>query len=136
MKNPSRDATSAASAARSASLTVTTADLREPYDVLGPLFTYVTDRDGMLTDLGKKLDVSRSRFVTPNDFGHVESPRGDVLKHTVLTKAFHVCLEMLKRTCAGQGGDAIVGLRHELTLEPGSPFFVLTMSGTAVKRRG
>jgi uncharacterized protein YbjQ (UPF0145 family) len=124
---------------RAVEVTVTTGDLHDPYDILGSVYTQVSNKGlggSQLDDLARRYGIA-SGDAQPDaisTLAHIfvgELPAGQ--QH--FRRAFAVCLEDLRRQTARLGGDAIVWLRQDLNLDTNAfQFFYMQAYGTAVRR--
>lgn len=119
-------------------IVVTTGDLHEPYQVIGPVFTAVSNR-GLLSSqldiLAKKHHLPPAAEWKPSDLGWAivgEWPVGQ----REFPRAFIVCMEELKRQAMLLGADAIVWLRQDTDLDTAAfQWFYMQAYGTAVVRQ-
>lgn len=100
-----------------AEIVVTTGeDLGRPYRVIGPVFTHVSTRGGMLDTMAKKYGISGPTTGDAWDFvlGMVtaEVPAA----HRVFPTAFAVCAEGLRRAAVSMNGDAVIALRQDIDI--------------------
>lgn len=116
---------------------VTTGDLHEPYQILGPVFFAVSNKgilSSQLDKLSEKHRLPKSGQWTPSDLGWAligEWPAGQ----QDFPRAFIVCIEELKRQVMTLGGDALVWLRQDIDLDTsGFQWFYMQTYGTAVLR--
>lgn len=128
---------------QSSDVVVTTCDLKEPYEIIGPIYFQVSNRgifanrlkqlrekyknqlEGRLKNDGKRslgsfLDV----LVEPLSPGEAE-----------FEAAFYISVFELQKIALKVGADAIVGLRQDTDLDTtGFQYFYMQSYGTAVKR--
>ena len=132
---------------------VTTADLKEPYDVIGPVFFNTTNK-GVFKSAFDKLSEKYSK---PPYSALVKRPRGESLQsgefgsfllslfdlgmgyegavgQWQFDDAYYYAIAELKLRCAEMGGDAIVGMDMDFDLDTNNvSAFYLQMHGTVVK---
>lgn len=145
---------------RAPNVTVTTVDLHEDYEILGPVFFQINDAAGgkmfssylekhkaHLINLGKRNQLTGDRAGNFESFAYVLNLASLILgggqdrdltgnNHALFDAAFFIAVEELKVRTALLGGDAIVGLRQEFNLDTnGFQHFYLQVCGTAVKRK-
>ncbi len=140
------------------SIIVTTADLHEPYEVIGPVYYQVNNAGGggVFDNLcsqyadelreweakGQRSGDKISALETWGAFANalsilVGGPQDRDLMgtaHTSFDNAFYIATEELKLRAMLLGADAIVGMRQDIDLDTnGFQHFYLQMYGTAVK---
>jgi uncharacterized protein YbjQ (UPF0145 family) len=123
---------------------VTTGDLREPYEIIGPVFYQISSRTTTAIELAAlvkrhvaahELQRARSLMSQPKiDWAHAMGE--SIATQSALDQASFVAVQELKQRAATLGGDAIIGLRQDFALDSmSSQLFFLQMFGTAVKIR-
>ncbi len=122
-------------------LVVTTGDLRESYDVIGPVFFHASnkrasfDLQGLVKKHMTAIAVQRSRGHHPKvdwgfQIGEWSTGQGE------LDKLFFVGVQELKERAAMLGADAVIGMRQDIDFDATSgQHFSLQIYGTAVKMR-
>ncbi|ACF13882.1 hypothetical protein Ctha_1419 [Chloroherpeton thalassium ATCC 35110] len=129
---------------------VTTADLKDDYDVIGPVYFQLSNKGFFSSkysqleeyyeyellkykeqgQIDKKRQVDWSRFGYAFVFGTLEVSPG----HGLFDRAFFISVEELKKRAQLLGADAIIGMRQDIDIDSqGFQFFYLQMYGTAVK---
>ena len=121
---------------------VTTGDIREEYEILGPVYFSVSNKGifgSQLSGLVKKyrpiLDQKRKDNQTNPEridwgflYGEFSTGQND------FDKAFFIAVEELKERAKILQADAIVHMRQDIDTDTnGFQFFYLQMYGTAVK---
>ena len=121
---------------------VTTGDLKNEYEILGPVFFSVTNKGlfgsqlgtlikkykGEIENLKKESLLSKERTDWGALWGEFSAGQND------FDKAFYVAVQELKERASILSADAIVGLRQDIDLDTnGFQYFYLQMYGTAVK---
>lgn len=134
--------------AQSGRIIVTTADLKEEYDVLGPVYFQVSNKGIFSSTLDKLMKQYQTKINEQLDDGLMARDSvgiGDLLfmplfdlamRESSFETAFYIATEELKKRAAIIGADAIVGMRQDIDIDTnGFQFFYLQMYGTAVKLR-
>jgi uncharacterized protein YbjQ (UPF0145 family) len=121
---------------------VTTGDLKNDYDVIGPVYFSVSNKGLFGSQLGsiiKKYKVEieslkKESLLTPERadwgvlWGEFSSGQND------FDKAFYIAVQELKVRASILNADAIVSMRQDIDLDTtGFQYFYLQMYGTAVK---
>ena len=122
---------------------VTTADIKENYQVIGPVYFQVSNKGMFSSALSKLVKQYEGEILNMKRSGQMnEVDRVDwgflygeySVEQSDFEKAFFVAVEELKKRAALLGADAIVGMRQDVDLDTdGFQFFYLQMYGTAVK---
>lgn len=122
---------------RATDVIVTTGDLRENYEILGPVFSHVTNKSGQLDELARKFGIEEKEkgpdLISTVAYAFLlgELPLGQ--QH--FRRAFAVCIADLRAQVSRLGGDALVWLRQDLDLDTtGFQYFYMQAYGTAVRR--
>lgn len=134
--------------AQSGRIIVTTADLKEEYDVLGPVYFQVSNKGIFSSTLEKLMKQYQTKINEQLDDGLMARdsvgignllfmPLFDLaMRESSFETAFYIATEELKKRAAIIGADAIVGMRQDIDIDTnGFQFFYLQMYGTAVKLR-
>jgi hypothetical protein len=117
---------------------VTTTDLHQPYDVIGPVYAQVANRG----EFSSHLQVLRERYAAEIDAAIERGQIGvwnpasldDSAGQIDFEHAFFIAVRELQRRASLMGADAIVGMRQDIDLDAEvSMFFFLQMYGTAVR---
>jgi hypothetical protein len=121
---------------------VTTGDLKEPYDIIGPVYFQVSNKGifssklsrleqkhlDALRDMRKGGQIDRARLDWGFLYGEYSAGQND------FDKAFFVAVQELKKRALLIGGDAIIGMRQDIDLDTNAfQYFYLQMYGTAVR---
>ena len=121
---------------------VTTGDLKNDYDVIGPVYFSVSNKGLFGSQLGsliKKYKVEieslkKESLLTPDRadwgvlWGEFSSGQND------FDKAFYIAVQELKVRASILKADAIVSMRQDIDLDTtGFQYFYLQMYGTAVR---
>lgn len=118
---------------------VTTGDLKEDYEIIGPVYFQVSNKglfSSTLSDLVNKYsaeieEMKNSALMSEGkmDWGERSVGQND------FEKAFFVATQELKKRAVMLGGDAVVSMRQDIDLDTsGFQYFYLQMYGTVVKR--
>lgn len=122
---------------------VTTGDLKEDYEIIGPVYFQVSNKglfSSTLSDLVNKYsaeleDMKNSALMSKGkmDWGALWGERS--VGQNDFEKAFFVATQELKKRAVMLGGDAVVSMRQDIDLDTsGFQYFYLQMYGTVVKR--
>lgn len=133
-----------AAEARYSSMIVSTGDIHEPYDIIGPVYFSVSNKGLFFNALGdlvtkyqKKLQqMSHNETMTgiSMDWGFMYGQL--TVGQSQFDSAFFVSVEELKRRADRIGGDAIIFMRQDIDIDTtGMQYFYLQMYGTAVRLR-
>lgn len=121
---------------------VTTGDLKEDYEVIGPVYFQVSNKGVFSSALSKLAKEYSAEIKKMKDEGKMSEERADwgflygewSVGQSDFEKAFFVATEELKKRAKLVGADAIIGMRQDIDLDTnGFAFFYLQMYGTAVK---
>lgn len=128
---------------RAKTVSVTTGDLRQEYEILGPVYYQISNKgmfSNALEDLKDRYRVQlehRKRAGLLSDTGSASLDplsRELSLGHEDFEAAFFIAVEELKIRAALLGADAIVAMRQDIDIDTtGFSYFYLQMYGTAVK---
>lgn len=122
---------------------VTTGDLKDDYEIIGPVFFQVSNKglfSSTLSELINKYsaeieEMRNSALINKEriDWGGLWGQRS--VGQNDFEKAFFVAVQELKKRAVVLGGDAIVSMRQDIDLDTnGVQFFYLQIYGTVVKR--
>jgi ABC-type phosphate transport system auxiliary subunit len=121
---------------------VTTGDLKNDYDVIGPVYFSVSNKGLFGSQLGTlikkyKVDIEvlkKEALMSPERtdwgvlWGEFSAGQND------FDKAFYIAVQELKSRAEILNADAIVSMRQDIDLDTnGFQYFYLQMYGTAVK---
>lgn len=121
---------------------VTTGDLKQDYEVIGPVYFQVSNKGIFSSALGKLVKKYSEEISKMKKEGTMSGEQVDwgflygewSVGQSDFEKAFFVAVEELKVRAAMVGADAIIGMRQDIDLDTnGFQFFYLQMYGTAVK---
>ena len=122
---------------------VTTGDLKEDYEIIGPVYFQVSNKglfSSTLSDLVNKYsaeieEMKNSALMSErrSDWGFLWGEYS--VGQNDFEKAFFVATQELKKRALMLGGDAVVSMRQDIDLDTsGFQYFYLQMYGTVVKR--
>lgn len=122
---------------------VTTGDLKEDYEIIGPVYFQVSNKglfSSTLSDLVNKYsaeieDMKNHALMSErrSDWGFLWGEYS--VGQNDFEKAFFVATQELKKRAVMLSGDAIVSMRQDIDLDTsGFQYFYLQMYGTVVKR--
>lgn len=110
---------------------VTTADLKQEYEIIAPVYFQVSNRGFFTSRLSKLLKKYEAELKELKE----DKQYNDKNKiNSRLEKSFFIAVKELQRKAREIGADAVVGMRQSVELDQtGHPYFSLQMYGTAVK---
>jgi hypothetical protein len=121
---------------------VTTADLKNDYEVLGPIYFSLSNKGLFGSQLGtliKKYKTEIENMKKENALNPARADWGFIwgefsAGQNDFDKAFYVSVQELKSRASMLNADAIIGLKQDIDLDTtGFQYFYLQMYGTAVK---
>jgi len=121
---------------------VTTGDIRQNYEVIGPVYFQVSNKGLFGSALGKLKKQYQNEINQMKKRGQVGKANADwgflwgefSVGQSDFETAFFVAVEELKKRASMLGADAIIGLRQDIDLDTSAfQYFYLQMYGTAVK---
>lgn len=121
---------------------VTTGDLHQAYDIIGPVYFQVSNKGFFSSTLDKLTKKYAAEIDAMKESGTMSQARADwsflygewSVGQNQFESAFYIATQELKKRAALVGGDAIIGMRQDIDLDSnGFSFFYLQMYGTAVK---
>ena len=127
---------------KSGEVIVTTGDLKQDYEVLGPVYFQVSNKGLFSSALGSYVRKYQDKIQAMKNSGAMSQDRADwgflygewSVGQSDFEKAFFVATEELKKRGEMVGADAIICMRQDIDLDTnGFTFFYLQMYGTAVK---
>lgn len=122
---------------------VTTGDLKEDYEIIGPVFFQVSNKglfSSTLSDLVNKYSAEIEEMKNHALMSERRSDWGFLwgeysVGQNDFEKEFFVATQELKKRALMLGGDAVVSMRQDIDLDTsGFQYFYLQMYGTVVKR--
>lgn len=123
---------------------VTTADLKENYEILGPVYFQVSNKGIFSSGLSKLVkkykkeieSLKKSKQASDEnrfDWGFLYGEYSFGMQNN-FDEAFFISVRELQKRAELLGADAIVGMRQDIDLDTNHfQFFYLQMYGTAVK---
>lgn len=126
-------------------VTVTTGDVQQAYDVLGPVYFQVSNKGMFSSSLSKLQKQYAAEIDAMKDAGAMSKRRPDwgvlygewSVGQTDFEVAFYVAVQEIKKRAAMLGADAVVCMRQDIDIDTNAfQFFYLQMYGTAVKFTG
>jgi len=121
---------------------VTTGDLQQPYEVLGPVYFQVSNKGLLSSTLDKLMLYYSEEIRRMKAQGTMSEARADwgflygewSVGQSQFEAAFFIATEELKKRAKLVGADAIIGMRQDIDMDTyGFAYFYLQMYGTAVK---
>jgi hypothetical protein len=125
-----------------AGMIVTTGDLKENYEVIGPVYFQVTNKGVFSSSFGKLSKQYKEELAKLKKSGQVSQQKADwdflygewSAGQNDFDRAFFIAVEELKRRAKMLGANAIIGMRQDIDLDTsGFQYFYLQMYGTAVR---
>lgn len=122
---------------------VTTGDLKEDYEIIGPVYFQVSNKglfSSTLSDLVNKYSAEIEEMKNHALMSERRSDWGFLwgeysVGQNDFEKEFFVATQELKKRALMLGGDAVVSMRQDIDLDTsGFQYFYLQMYGTVVKR--
>ena len=123
-------------------ISVTTGDLKQDYEILGPVYFQVSNKgifSNALAKLAKQYEAEIAQMKKQGQIGQARADWGFLygefsVGQSDFEKAFFVAVQELKKRAALLGANAIISMRQDIDLDTNSfQFFYLQMYGTAVK---
>jgi len=123
---------------------VTTSDLHNDYEIIGPVYFQISNKGLFSSDLKrlvKQYSIEISQMKKQGQMGQEKADWGFLwgewsVGQSDFEKAFFVAVQELKKRAASLGADAIIGMRQDIDLDTNAfQFFYLQMYGTAVKMK-
>lgn len=121
---------------------VTTGDLTQEYEVIGPVYFQVSNKGLFGSTLSKLVDKYRKEIESLKKSGHMSDGQSDwgflygewSVGQSDFEKAFFVATEELKKRADLLGANAIIAMRQDIDLDTnGFSYFYFQMYGTAVR---
>ena len=121
---------------------VTTGDLKEDYEIIGPVYFQVSNKGMFSSTLSELVNKYSAEIEEMKNNALMSERRTDwgflwgeySVGQNEFEKAFFVAIQELKKRAKLVGADAIIGMRQDIDLDTnGFAFFYLQMYGTAVK---
>lgn len=123
---------------------VTTGDIKQPYDILGPIYFQISNKglfsnslDKLKSQYSTEIQKMRSRGTLSEfkaDWGFLYGEWS--VGQSDFEAAFFIATEELKKRAKRVGADAIICMRQDIDMDTnGFAYFYLQMYGTAVKLR-
>jgi hypothetical protein len=121
---------------------VTTGDLKQAYQVLGPVYFQVSNKGLFSSALSKLTKQYEAEIAQMKRQDQMDQDRMDwgflygewSVGQSDFEQAFFVAVQELKKRAAIVGADAIIGMRQDIDLDTTAfQYFYLQMYGTAVK---
>ena len=124
------------------SIPVTTCDLHQPYQIIGPVYFQISNKGILSSALGHYKKKYQALIQEMKNQGTMSESRADwgflygewSVGQSDFEAAFFIATEELKRRAAMVGADAVIGMRQDIDMDTnGFAYFYLQMYGTAVK---
>lgn len=121
---------------------VTTGDLKQDYEIIGPVFFQVSNKGVLSSQLSQLVKQYEAELDELKQQGQLEQAKTDwgflygelSVGQNDFSKAFFVAVQELKKRAAILGADAVVAMRQDIDLDTTRfQYFYLQMYGTAVK---
>jgi hypothetical protein len=121
---------------------VTTGDLKQEYEILGPVYFQVSNK-GIFSNAFSRLSKKyKAEIAERKKQGQIAGKGIDwgiiygewSVGQTHFETAFYIAVQELKQRAALLGADAIIFMRQDIDIDTsGFQFFYLQMYGTAIK---
>ena len=121
---------------------VTTGDLKQDYEILGPVYFQVSNKGLFGSALGNYVKKYQAEIQAMKRSGTMSQDRADwgflygewSVGQSDFEKAFFIATEELKKRGEMVGADAIICMRQDIDMDTnGFAYFYLQMYGMAVK---
>jgi len=121
---------------------ITTGDLKEPYEIVGPVFFQVSNKGIFSSALSKLVQQYESEIEQMKNQGQMGPREFDwvnlLMEHSVnqsdFEKAFFVAVQELKKRAKLLNAHAVISMRQDIDIDTsGFQYFYLQMYGTAVR---
>lgn len=110
----------------------TTGDLKQEYEIIGPIFLQIANR-GILKNHLDKLALEHKVFLDDLISKGILSAKHIDTTGQDMEKAFYIALEELKSKAEKMDGDALIHLSYDTDILASSSDFYLQLYGTVVK---
>lgn len=122
---------------------VTTGDLGQEYDVIGPVYFQVSNKGVFSSGLSKLIKQYERELKELKSLGQTTPERADwsffygELSYGMqnnFDKAFFIAVRELQKRAIQLGADAVISMRQDIDMDTNAfQYFYLQMYGTAVK---
>lgn len=122
---------------------VTTCDLKQDYEVIGPVFYQISNKGIVGSKLATMKKQYKEQIRQQMQKGSLDSNRradwGSLFLEWGVGQedfqfAFYIATEEIKKMSKKMGADAVIGMRQDIDIDTnGFAFFYLQMYGTAVR---
>ncbi len=121
---------------------VTTGDINREYEILGPVYFQVSNKEVFGSALSSLVKKYKDQIASMKKQGTMSQERSDwgflygewSVGQSDFEKAFFVATEELKKRGEMVGADAIICMRQDIDMDTnGFAYFYLQMYGTAVR---
>jgi len=121
---------------------VTTGDLKQEYEIIGPIYFQVSNKgvfSSALSKLAKHYETEIAQMKKQGQIGQARADWGLLygefsVGQSDFEKAFFIAVQELKKRAELLGAHAIISMRQDIDLDTNAfQFFYLQMYGTAVK---
>lgn len=121
----------------------TTLDLKQDYEILGPIYFQISNKGFFSSQLSKlskiyenEIALKRKEQLMDNqkfDWGFLYGELSYGMQNE-FDKAFYIAVRELEKKAIRMGADAVIGMRQDIDLDTVNfQYFYLQMYGTAVK---
>jgi hypothetical protein len=121
---------------------VTTGDLNQDYEIIGPVYFQVSNKGIFSSSLSKLVSLYREEITQMRKQGQIDRTQPDwgflygewSVGQSDFEKAFYVAVQELKKRASKLGANAIICMRQDIDLDTNAfQYFYLQMYGTAVR---
>jgi hypothetical protein len=126
----------------SENVVVTTGDLKQDYEILGPVYFQVSNKGVFSSALSKLVSQYQKEIDQMKKQGQIGQVRSDwgflygewSVGQSNFEQAFFVAVQELKKRASTLGANAIICMRQDIDLDTNAfQYFYLQMYGTAVR---
>jgi len=120
---------------------VTTGDLKQDYEIIGPIYFQVSNKglfSSALSKLVKQYETDIAQMKKQGQMGQARTDWGFLygefsLGQTDFDKAFFIAVQELKKRAELLGAHAVISMRQDIDMDMRLREFYLQMYGTAVR---
>lgn len=124
------------------SILVTTGDIKENYEIVGPVYFQVSNKGVFNNQVTQLTNEYRNEIAQMRSLGQIGAYKKDwgylygewTAGQTVFEQTFYIAVQELKRRTLLLDADCVVAMRQDIDLDTtGFQYFYLQMYGTAVR---
>ncbi len=128
------------------SIIVTTLDIKEDYEIIGPVYYQISNKGIFSNELNKKVKEYQKLLMELKEKNLSSKQKMDwsflygeysLGMQNNFDNAFFIAVEELKNRAKLMGGNAVIGMRQDIDLDTNNiQYFYLQIYGTAIKIKG